>query len=65
MIWAVDIDTKDPEFRLRFYRNALRHEILLRPLGTTVYFMPPYILDDQEAVLLAERAIQTLDATLP
>ncbi|MCC9001981.1 MAG: adenosylmethionine--8-amino-7-oxononanoate aminotransferase BioA, partial [Candidatus Competibacter sp.] len=53
------------EFRLRFYRNALRHEILLRPLGTTVYFMPPYILDDQEAVLLAERAIQTLDATLP
>ena len=65
MIWAVDIDTDDPDFRLRFYRNALRHEVLLRPLGTTVYFMPPYILDDQEAVLLAERAVATLDATLP
>ena len=43
MIWAVDIDTQDPEFRLRFYREALSREVLLRPLGTTVYFMPPYI----------------------
>ncbi len=65
MIWAVDIDTRDPDFRLRFYREALRREVLLRPLGTTVYFMPPYILDDGEAVLLAERAVAALDATLP
>jgi len=60
-----DLGGRHRHQRPRFYRNALRHEILLRPLGTTVYFMPPYILDDQEAVLLAERAIQTLDATLP
>lgn len=64
MIWAVDIDTPDPEFRLRFYREALSREILLRPLGTTVYFMPPYILDDEEAALLAERAVAALDAAL-
>lgn len=64
MIWAVDIATDDPEFRLRFYREALHREILLRPLGTTVYFMPPYILDDAEAALLAERAVAALDAAL-
>ena len=65
MIWAVDIDTQDPEFRLRFYREALSREVLLRPLGTTVYFMPPYILNDEEAALLAERAVAALDAALP
>lgn len=64
MIWAVDIATDDPEFRLRFYREALHREILLRPLGKTIYFMPPYILDEAEAALLAERAVAALDAAL-
>ena len=64
MIWAVDIATDDPDFRPRFYREALQREILLRPLGTTIYFMPPYILDDDEADLLAERAVAALDAAL-
>ncbi len=64
MIWAVDIDSTDPDFRLRFFREALQRELLLRPLGTTLYFMPPYILDDDEAVLLAERAVAALDAAL-
>jgi adenosylmethionine-8-amino-7-oxononanoate aminotransferase len=64
MIWAVDIATDDPDFRLRFYREALQREILLRPLGNTLYFMPPYILDDADAVLLAERAVAALNAAL-
>ncbi len=64
MIWAADIDTGDPEFRPRFYREALRREVLLRPLGTTLYFMPPYILGDEDAALLAERAVEALDAAL-
>ncbi len=64
MIWAVDIATRDPDFRLRFYREALQREILLRPLGTTIYFMPPYVVDDQDAALLAEQAVAALDAAL-
>jgi len=64
MIWAVDIATEDPDFRLRFYREALNREVLLRPLGTTLYFMPPYILNDDEATLLAEQAAEALIAAL-
>ncbi|MFZ1325685.1 MAG: adenosylmethionine--8-amino-7-oxononanoate transaminase [Candidatus Contendobacter sp.] len=64
MIWAVDIEINDPAFRSRFYREALQREILLRPLGTTLYFMPPYILDAEQAALLAERAVAALDAAL-
>jgi len=64
MIWAVDIATDDPDFRSRFYRAALQREILLRPLGTTIYFMPPYILDDEEAALLAGRAVAALETAL-
>jgi adenosylmethionine-8-amino-7-oxononanoate aminotransferase len=42
----------------------LRRELLLRPIGTTVYLMPPYILDDAELALLASRTRETFDATL-
>jgi len=37
---------------------------LLRPIGKTVYLMPPYILSDDELALLAERTRIVFDATL-
>jgi adenosylmethionine-8-amino-7-oxononanoate aminotransferase len=51
-------------FGCKFYRAALQRELLLRPLGNTLYFMPPYILDDDEAVILAEGAVAALEAAL-
>ncbi|BCF87158.1 adenosylmethionine--8-amino-7-oxononanoate aminotransferase BioA [Paraburkholderia largidicola] len=51
-------------FSRRFFENALQREMLLRPIGTTVYLMPPYILDDEEIALLAERTRATFEATL-
>ena len=51
-------------FSRRFFENALQRELLLRPIGTTVYLMPPYILDDAELALLAARTQETFDATL-
>lgn len=64
MIWAADIDTADPSFGRRFYREALAREVLLRPLGNTLYFMPPYIATEADLAFLAERALQALDAAL-
>jgi adenosylmethionine-8-amino-7-oxononanoate aminotransferase len=51
-------------FSRRFFQNALKQELLLRPIGTTVYLMPPYILDEEELHLLAERTRSTFEATL-
>jgi adenosylmethionine-8-amino-7-oxononanoate aminotransferase len=34
---------------------------LLRPIGRTVYFMPPYVLTDEEFALLADRTCDILD----
>ncbi|KAF1051263.1 MAG: Adenosylmethionine-8-amino-7-oxononanoate aminotransferase [Burkholderia gladioli] len=44
--------------------QALERELLLRPIGTSVYLMPPYVLDDGELDLLAAQTLATLDATL-
>jgi adenosylmethionine-8-amino-7-oxononanoate aminotransferase len=51
-------------FSQRFFEHALQHELLLRPIGTTVYLMPPYILDDETQALLATRTREVLDITL-
>jgi adenosylmethionine-8-amino-7-oxononanoate aminotransferase len=59
MIWAFDAvinhETAAATFSRRFFINALENELLLRPIGRTVYLMPPYILDDAECDLLAAR----------
>jgi adenosylmethionine-8-amino-7-oxononanoate aminotransferase len=59
MIWAFDAHITDPDqaatFSRRFFAAALAHELLVRPIGRTVYLMPPYILSDDEIDLLATR----------
>lgn len=62
MIWAFDVGTNDAMFARRFFAAALERELLLRPLGNTVYFMPPYVIDDEEAALLVSRTGDLLDA---
>ena len=50
MIAAVELEGYAPEERigLEVYRYGLEHEVLLRPLGNVIYFMPPYIITDEE-----------------
>ena len=57
MIAAFDVATDDPYFSRRFYRAALQREALIRPIGNTVYLMPPYIVSDEEIEHLGQ-AIQ-------
>ena len=41
---------------LTVYRHSLERGVLLRPLGNVVYFMPPYVIDDEEIRLMVEVA---------
>jgi adenosylmethionine-8-amino-7-oxononanoate aminotransferase len=61
MIWAFDVATTDGAFAREFSGRALERELLLRPLGNTVYFMPPYVIGDEEIELLVERTVELLD----
>ena len=62
MIWACDAVVDDPAqaatFSRRFFTAALSHELLLRPIGRTVYLMPPYVLDDEQVDFLASATRQ-------
>ncbi|MDR1647866.1 MAG: adenosylmethionine--8-amino-7-oxononanoate transaminase [Zoogloeaceae bacterium] len=56
MIAAFDVATGDPAFPRKFLRAALEEGVLLRPIGNTVYFMPPYVVTEAEVALLGAAA---------
>ena len=47
---------------LRFYRHALSRGVLLRPLGDTVYFLPPYCIDEGDIDFMADVAFEAINA---
>ena len=57
MIWAFEVDSPHADFAQRCFALALQHEILLRPMGNTVYFMPPYVISEAEMDLLLARTL--------
>ncbi|HEY3585225.1 MAG TPA: aminotransferase class III-fold pyridoxal phosphate-dependent enzyme, partial [Casimicrobiaceae bacterium] len=62
MIVAFDVADADAQFGQRFAVAALARGIVLRPIGSTVYYMLPYIVTDDEFAWLVARTIDTLDA---
>ncbi len=63
MIAAFDVGPAIKEgFARRCFTAALEQELLLRPIGTTVYWMPPYVLTQEEIAGLGERTLRVLDA---
>jgi adenosylmethionine-8-amino-7-oxononanoate aminotransferase len=63
MIWAFEVATDDAGFARNFYQQALARELLLRPIGNTVYFMPPYVIADDEIELLINRTLDIIEQT--
>ena len=64
MLWAWDAVTDDPLFARRFHHAALEQGLLLRPIGRTLYFMPPYVIDDGQMAHLVEGSLQALHKAL-
>jgi len=42
---------------LTVYQHSLKKGVLLRPLGNVIYFMPPYVITEEEIGLMARTAI--------
>jgi adenosylmethionine-8-amino-7-oxononanoate aminotransferase len=61
MMWAWDVVTDDPAFSARFHQAALAEGLLLRPIGSTLYFMPPYVIDEAAMRQLVDGSLRALD----
>ena len=66
MIAAVELRGYDPKERigLKIYRYALEHGVLLRPLGNVIYFMPPYIITEEQMEKMMHVAYDAIESLL-
>jgi len=68
MIFAFDAIEADPArastFARRFFTTAVENELLLRPIGRTVYLMPPYILSDEDVAGIAARTQKVFESVI-
>jgi adenosylmethionine-8-amino-7-oxononanoate aminotransferase len=65
MIWAFEVESRDPAFASRAFEIALGRGVLLRPIGRTVYFMPPYVTDDAQFQALVDTGLAIVAALAP
>jgi adenosylmethionine-8-amino-7-oxononanoate aminotransferase len=61
MIWAFEVDSPHPDFAQRCFELALQNELLLRPIGKTVYFMPPYVINENEMAHLVNATLRIVE----
>ena len=64
MILAFEVNNPGDNFAERFHLQGRELEILTRPIGNTVYLMPPYVLDQELAEFLANAIDQCIDKVL-
>ncbi|MHB1175889.1 MAG: adenosylmethionine--8-amino-7-oxononanoate transaminase [Sulfuriferula sp.] len=62
MIWAFEVGDAAPGFARRLYHLGLEAGLLLRPIGNTVYFMPPYVITEAEISWMMEISYKLIDA---
>jgi adenosylmethionine-8-amino-7-oxononanoate aminotransferase len=64
MVCAVELSGYSAQERigLRVYEYGLEHGVLLRPLGNILYFMPPYIITEEEIDTMMDVAYEAIKA---
>ena len=57
MIWAFEIETARSDFARWCFVEGLTRNVLLRPIGNTVYWMPPYVVTDDAFAMLVDATL--------
>lgn len=61
MIWAFEVNNAQPGFSMQWHHAALKLGVLMRPIGNSVYFMPPYVIAHEEMEQMAKCALTLID----
>jgi adenosylmethionine-8-amino-7-oxononanoate aminotransferase len=64
MIFAFDVVTQNARFSRQSYQAGVEQGLLLRPIGNTVYFMPPYTITEPEIDFMISATQRVVKAAL-
>lgn len=64
MIFAFDVETQNARFSRQSYQAGVEQGLLLRPIGNTVYFMPPYTISEPEIDFMVSTTRRVVKAVI-
>ncbi len=64
MIAAFDVKSNNVHFSHDCYAAALKNGLLIRPIGNTVYFMPPYTILESEIDFMLDATLKSLQLAI-
>ena len=64
MIFAFDVMTQNALFARQCYQAATKRGLLLRPIGSNVYWMPPYTITEAEIDFMVEATLAAVKSSV-
>ena len=64
MIFALDVVSTNANFSRDCYAAALAQGLLIRPIGNTVYLMPPYSINDEQILHALQASIHAVSKAI-
>jgi adenosylmethionine-8-amino-7-oxononanoate aminotransferase/very-short-patch-repair endonuclease len=61
MTWAFEVADAKPGFSTRLHQEALAKGVFIRPIGNSVYVMPPYVTSADDMCYLADALLACLN----
>lgn len=64
MIWAFDLEDIPKKKLKEISMEAINRGLLIRPIGHTIYFMPPYIINHDEIDFMVDTTLEIIKLSL-
>ena len=64
MIWAFDLDGVTKNIVKKISSQAINFGLLIRPIGHTIYFMPPYVINHDEIDFMIDTTFNVIHSSI-
>jgi adenosylmethionine-8-amino-7-oxononanoate aminotransferase len=64
MIWAFDLEGITKKILRKISTKAIESGLLIRPIGHTIYFMPPYIINHDEIDFMIDTTLEVIQSSI-
>ncbi|GBL31750.1 adenosylmethionine-8-amino-7-oxononanoate aminotransferase [Methylophilaceae bacterium] len=64
MIWAFDLEEVTKKILKKISMKAIDRGLLIRPIGQTIYFMPPYVINHDEIDFMIDTTLEVIESSL-
>ena len=64
MIWAFDLEEVTKKTLKKISMKAIDRGLLIRPIGQTIYFMPPYVINHDEIDFMIDTMLEVIESSL-